>query len=618
MLFEKNAYLDDFPISIRIMHIEEYPLHYHQDIELVYVLQGTIELKNGYHNYILKDGDIFTNSGHEVHGLYSTGTENTVAVIQISNRFFTQYFPELQKVCFRTYVNDDIYDQLDTLRKMLLRILMDYSMKNFDYKSLCINAMIDVIEYLHEFFNLFAFENQIVVNFKSNNPIIVQRISRIISYVYENHSEKITLKELADREHLSTYYLSHLIHNYMGISFHDFLCFARSEMSEIPLLETRDKISTVARNSGFSTTAYYETCFTKWFGHSPSAHRQKLQSKILSSAYGPRFTVPSDYNLISIIRNHLSLLCDQDSNTSSVQKMKVSVQVDGLQSSSAELHHQIQITVTPEDCRIMYERLPFILKDLQPDRLYLSVCETDTPSDIEKALTQLRNSGYSAEITAVNGLKLPSSSGWDTVSAAIQIFKDFVNIPKKIFSFHLRDQGDVEQIMKGAPSLFTSAMIPKPSYYALRLLRNADGELLHKSRHEATIRTGNKNRPGYILTAFQFNDMTDKLCLRNTGIHETDHILNEFRDELHIDFHIQLPVGKYTIIKYSLSHENSIFSHMKQLGFPSICKKDICWMQLLNTASQVQVYTETADKYLDVSFTLYGADILTAVIQPVC
>lgn len=81
MLFEKITYQDDFPINITIASIEEYPLHYHQDIEFVYVLKGEVTLKNGYCHYTLKEGDIFTNAGHEVHSLTSTGKENIVALI---------------------------------------------------------------------------------------------------------------------------------------------------------------------------------------------------------------------------------------------------------------------------------------------------------------------------------------------------------------------------------------------------------------------------------------------------------------------------------------------------------------------------------------------------------
>ena len=69
MFLEKTAYDDDFPIQIRIVNIKEYPIHYHQDIEIVFVLKGEILLKNGSCTYRLHSGDVFTNSGREVHAM---------------------------------------------------------------------------------------------------------------------------------------------------------------------------------------------------------------------------------------------------------------------------------------------------------------------------------------------------------------------------------------------------------------------------------------------------------------------------------------------------------------------------------------------------------------------
>ena len=52
---------DTFGFTIIFGHfhfivITNYPFHYHQDHELVYVLQGEVELKNGSGSYILKEG----------------------------------------------------------------------------------------------------------------------------------------------------------------------------------------------------------------------------------------------------------------------------------------------------------------------------------------------------------------------------------------------------------------------------------------------------------------------------------------------------------------------------------------------------------------------------------
>ncbi len=97
MLFEKTAYENDFPINLRIMKVKEYPIHYHQDIEFIYVLKGEIQLKDVCSNYLLREGDLFTINGHEVHGLTATDKENIIAVIQVSNLFLRSIFQILLK-----------------------------------------------------------------------------------------------------------------------------------------------------------------------------------------------------------------------------------------------------------------------------------------------------------------------------------------------------------------------------------------------------------------------------------------------------------------------------------------------------------------------------------------
>ena len=46
-----------------------------------------------------------------------------------------------------------------------------------------------------------------------DNLVMIERMSRIIPYIYEHHEEKITLEDLAEIEHLSTYYISHMMND---------------------------------------------------------------------------------------------------------------------------------------------------------------------------------------------------------------------------------------------------------------------------------------------------------------------------------------------------------------------------------------------------------------------
>lgn len=616
MLFEKTTYLDDFPLNIRIMKVTEYPYHYHQDVEFVYVLKGEIWAKDVSSNYLLKEGDIFTFNGREVHGMSATDSENIIAVIQMSNRFFTQYFPSLPKGCFMTYVERDNHPQLDNLRKMLLPILLEYTKRSLNYKNTCVYQMIEVIRCLNQHFNLFAFEDKDIVSFKNNNPIIIERISRIINYIYANHSSRITLDDIAQQEHLSTFYLSHLIREYMGISFQELLCFARVEMSEIPLLQTDKRISTIAKDTGFSSTNYYEKFFRKWFGHSPEEHRHMFLPHILSDERPAIFEVLSDNQAIKIIKHCLSAVSDQEESNSILRQFHMRVEVQPDADPIANINTPLKVIITREDFNQIGEKLLGILCDLNYPNILLSLHQRDNEADSNLIINRLRFAGYEVSTFLENELIQIPSFGYDSIAAAIHLVQSFFSSDEKLFQYRLRDQGDSNTVLKGSMGCLTSGLIPKPAYYACRLLQNIRGTLKSCGKFHYVVQN-KTSADSYTIVMLNYNDEIQHLCTRDTGIYETNDIINGFIDELTLDFSIPVTNGEYIVTKYTLSNKESIFSHMSQIGFPENIPISDGWMHLLHTQPQSQISLETAENGLNISASISGAGLNFITINKV-
>ena len=615
MLFEKTTYSDDFPINIKIAKITEYPLHYHKDVEFIYVLKGEVRLKCVCSGYLLSEGDIFTNNSREVHALTATDKENIVAIIQISTRYFTQYFPDLHKACFMTYVNNSKYPKLDTLRKLLLHILLDFSQRSFNYKSTCIYQMIDVIRYLNQNFNLFAFDDNVVTDFRDNNPVIVDRISRIINYIYENHAEKITLDDLARKEHLSTFYLSHFIRDHMGISFQEFLCFARVEMSEIPLLQTNRKISVIAKDVGFSATSYYEKFFIKWFGHTPEEHRALFLPHVLSSEKPALLDVLSENQSIGLLKRCLSAVSDYERSPSLVSKLYLNVDVLPKVTPVMELKQDLSIIITCEDYHIMGERLFNMLYELRASKVILSLSQQDSETTATLIENRLNFMGYEVSSRFENGLRYSPSSGCDTIAAAIDTFQKYFDPKENSLQCRLRDQGNNPAILKGLPGVLTSGLIPKPSFYAFRLLQNIKGKLLYWGKYYYVVK--NESSDSYVIIVLNYNDEIRHLTERSAGIYETNDIINTFRNELNLDFSIPVGSGQYIIAKYALTNDNSIFSHLSHLGFPNSFSLSDAWLHQLSTEPQTQVDIECIKDKLNISVSLTGAAINVIAVSPV-
>lgn len=97
--------------------------------------------------------------------------------------------------------------------------------------------------------------------------------SRIKRYIDSNYTEDISLDFLADKAHISKYYLSHTFTKYYGMSPINYLNEVRLRTSK-ELLETTDlSISQIAESSGFSSQSYFSQSFRRSCGLTPSDYR---------------------------------------------------------------------------------------------------------------------------------------------------------------------------------------------------------------------------------------------------------------------------------------------------------------------------------------------------------
>lgn len=307
MLKEKIVYKDELPINVITANIEEYPIHFHDDMEVVYVLEGSIKLRNGYYTYNLKQGEIFILNDREMHSFESTGEDNMVMMLQMDLTYFSRYYDNLKNNFFVTDMEDDSDESLDVLKNILARIMMEVLQKGYGYEHKVIESTHNLIACLMSDFQYFVMEDGKFKNESKNkgNKILAGRLNRITDYMYDNYNRKLTLSEIADREHLSIYYLSHIIKEATGLSFQDLLSYIRVEESEKLLLGTNKKIGAIADETGFSAVRYYIKHFEHWFGMHPLEYRKKYIGKIISREIEARYTRCSPAKIEEAIRHQV-------------------------------------------------------------------------------------------------------------------------------------------------------------------------------------------------------------------------------------------------------------------------------------------------------------------------
>ncbi len=281
MLREKIFYKDELPVSVITANIVDYPFHFHDDMEIVYVLSGSIVLKSGYYTYTLKQGDMFILNDRDMHSLESTDEDNMVMMLQMDLSYFERYYSDLRNQFFVVDMEEDREEDLAVLRNILAEIMMEILQKGQGYEHKVIESTHNLISCLISDFCYVVTEDGKFQNEAGGktSKILAGRLNRIMDYMYENYERKLTLSEIAESEKLSIYYLSHIIKEATGLSFQDLLSYIRVEESERLLLETNKKIGAIAEEMGFSAVRYYIKHFENWFGMHPLEYRKKYMGK---------------------------------------------------------------------------------------------------------------------------------------------------------------------------------------------------------------------------------------------------------------------------------------------------------------------------------------------------
>ena len=284
MLKEKLTFKEEIPVNVLVTNIREYPVHFHDDLEIAYVLAGTVKLKGGYNTYTLKQGDIFIMNDRELHGYYSTGEDNIVMLMQLDISYFSRYYNDFSNCLFATHMNREDSESLEIQRNLLARIVMEMQRQEYKYED-------KVIEHAHNLISCLMSDFRYSITEGGR----VGRLHRITDFMYENYARKLTLGEIAKREHLSIFYLSHAIKESTGINFQELLNFIRVEESEKLLLGTNKKIGAISRECGFSALRYYIKHFEKWFDMPPGEYRKRYTIKAGSRE------IPADHDKCSPI-----------------------------------------------------------------------------------------------------------------------------------------------------------------------------------------------------------------------------------------------------------------------------------------------------------------------------
>lgn len=273
---EYITYEKDIPVNINYATIMEYPFHWHNSTEILFVLNGKIKVTIGSKTYELNEREIEIINVDEAHRIFSNDKENKILIFHFDSSFFEKYYTDFENMFFYTNSQDKYAQETEEyieLRNYLSIILCEVIQKKEDYDEEIERTMIDLLYHLINNYHYLMYDNE---EFKEKGEQF-DRYHRIAKYIYNNYSNKISLQDIAEQEFLSTQYLSHEIKYALGYSFTDLLNLIRVEESAKLLLDTDKNILEISEEVGFSHTRYYNKHFKIHYKITPIQFRKRYK-----------------------------------------------------------------------------------------------------------------------------------------------------------------------------------------------------------------------------------------------------------------------------------------------------------------------------------------------------
>lgn len=98
-------------------------------------------------------------------------------------------------------------------------------------------------------------------------------IDRITEYINENYASPLTMKNVASKFYLNPSYFCKLFKEEIGVTFTHYLMKLRVEKSKELMLDSSQKLYTIASSVGYSNAQYFSTIFKEIEGITPSQYR---------------------------------------------------------------------------------------------------------------------------------------------------------------------------------------------------------------------------------------------------------------------------------------------------------------------------------------------------------
>ena len=254
--------------------------HIHDEIEIVYVMRGTLSLQLNDTMHTLKKNDIAIINRLVPHNFHKARFAKYILlqfkptiVYEADKSIDIKYLmPFLHTQEFDYFVSPCDCPALSEMVNVISEIGRRIKERGIAY-DLAIKS--DLIRLLYLMYQAQIFRSEIMEGIKAKRNL--QHLSTLLKYLDAHYDEVITLEQACTITKLDYHYFSRVFREKTGMTFVEYLSFIRILNAQKLLVETDEPISDIAKKVGIPNISYFNRKFKTQNGMTPGQYRQTNQ-----------------------------------------------------------------------------------------------------------------------------------------------------------------------------------------------------------------------------------------------------------------------------------------------------------------------------------------------------
>lgn len=234
-----------------------YPPMFHNHVELIYVVSGSIDVTVEEASFTLRAGQLFVLFSRLIH-TYQDSSDAQVILLLFDPSVTSFTNTLLSKRAVWPVIDGAAFEPM--LRRAVTLLRRDRIKTATGY----LNAV------LGEFLEVVSVEER--PNVTSNMSV------KVLEYCAEHFAEPLTLKSVAEALFISQSYVSKLFSGKLHYGFRDYINALRIDQAKTLLQETDQQITDVMAACGFANQSSFNRVFRDFCGCSPREYKRKHEA----------------------------------------------------------------------------------------------------------------------------------------------------------------------------------------------------------------------------------------------------------------------------------------------------------------------------------------------------